>query len=370
MHQQRTAVSRFPTRFRIPVRHAGEFRAKWLIKTTEHTAMGSRLSIQLRISRAWPLLIAALLLASCSSSPRTRRHSDDEIRTGKNSTSRPVSLAYESTAAPAGIASALAGLAGRASSTSIEWRQMELALDGSRLVMARGTGPLCKDENCPYGLFARRSGAYEPLFLAMGSREPQVYSVGHLGYPGLTTTSVASEQELKVTRFQWDGATYSATSCRLVDRISSQSRGCDTFQSGDVPVLDSAPENLCLAVRRIVSTPPQNLRTSSVIARGFVIRSDEAAHVEGIKIRGDDEQRTAKAIARCLQSMGSPLQRAKRPASTDGLTTQGWFGVSGASRQSLSISTTSTYVPHWNFTLVSVGVFTSARPQSAGDRPG
>jgi hypothetical protein len=113
-----------------------------------------------------------------------------------------------------------------------------------------------------------------------------------------------------------------------------------------------------------------NLRTSSVISRGFVIRSDETAHVEGIKIRGDDEQKTAAAIAKCLQSMGAPLQRAKRAASTDSLTTQGWFGVSGASRQSLSISTTSTYVARWNFTLVSVGVFTPTRPQSAGDRPG
>lgn len=332
--------------------------------------MGSRPSIHLRASRALPLLIIALLLASCSSSPRATRQSNDEGRASKDATSRPMSMAYERTAAPAGIASALAGLAGRTSSTAIEWRQIEMASDGSRLIMARGTGPLCKAENCPYGLFAKRSVAYEPLFLAMSSREPQMPSVGPFDYPGLTSTLVASEQELRVTHFQWDGSTYSATSCRLVDRISSQSRPCDTFQSSDVPVLDSAPTNLCLQIRRIVSTSPVNLRTSSVITRGFVIRSDETAHIEGIKIRGDDEQKTATAIAKCLQSMGSTLQRAKRPATTDNLTTQGWFSKSGASRRSISVSTTSTYVAHWNFTLVSVGVFTSPRLPSAGVRPG
>lgn len=304
-----------------------------------------------------------LLLCACQSTavapipPNVGSAADDTARI--NARSKAV-LAPAPAAVVEQIA-ASAGLAPQQVAGLVEWREVDLAPLGPRVVMTRGRGPLCVDENCPLGVFAQVNGEYTPILLTRGEGEPHVWPSGHLGYPDLTVNTIESARDMRTTRFQWDGTAYDAASCRIQDRLGSTSRACEPAHASDVAVRAATPAALCSSMRRLIDRPAASARTRVVIEGAFVARSDAGAHVEVLKLRGAGDPKRMTAVMQCLRTRVGEWRDARVAGGTRDLPTRAWTATAVRTPTgSATVQVTSTPIKRLNYTLVSVGVF--ARP--------
>jgi hypothetical protein len=269
--------------------------------------------------------------------------------------------------APAAIVeqiAASAGLAPEQVAGLVEWREVDLAPLGPRVVMTRGRGTLCVDENCPLGVFAQVNGEYTSILQTRGEGEPHVWPSGHLGYPDLTVNTIESPRDMRITRFQWDGAAYDAASCRIQERLGSTSRACGPAHASDVAARSATPAALCGSMRRMIDTHRASARTRVVIEGAFVVRADAGAHVEVLKLRGAGDPQRLTAVVQCLRARVGKWRDARVAGGAQDLPTRGWIATEVPTPAgSATVQITSTPVKRLNYTLVSVGVF--ARPPIA-----
>jgi hypothetical protein len=313
--------------------------------------------------RVVAVLSLPLLLCACGSTalapvpPNVGSAADDTARI--NARSRAIVAP-----APAAIVeqvAASAGLAPQQVAGLVEWREADLAPLGPRVVMTRGRGPLCVDENCPLGVFAQVNGEYTPILLTRGEGEPRVWPSGHLGFPDLTVNTIESPRDMRITRFQWDGTGYDAASCRIQDRLGSASRACEPAHASDVAVRAATPAALCGSMRRMIDTHPAAARTRVVIEGAFVARADAGARVEVLKLRGAGDPQRITAVLQCLRTRVGTWRDARVAGGARNLATRAWTATAVRTPTGLAaVQVTSTPVKRLNYTLVSVGVF--ARP--------
>ena len=270
---------------------------------------------------------------------------------------------------PHSVAADIAQLSGRAGvnvQQRIELRELELAPGGPRVLLARGTGELCHQDNCPYGLYVREAGAHRPVLLTLSSTMVQVHPIGHLGYPDLSAMAIESSSEFRLRKYQWDGVAYAPVSCRFVNRLSRQSRNCVPTKPSDTSLLATPPAALCQQVRRMATSSPAKIGAVTMLQQAFLIRGDTQAHVEAFKLSGEAELRVLEPLVRCLRSGGVQLQRMERQAMTGSLTTAHWVSMDSGSSARPVVSMSSTYLPSEGYTLISFGVFANAAAGGLG----
>jgi hypothetical protein len=302
-------------------------------------------------ARRFGLLAAAvwlLLATACSNMPGQQATAGDDARRVRS----PV---------PARIVEDMARLSGRPAAElapQIELREVELAPKGARSLIASLGDRACPEMGCPFGVFASASGEYRPLLLIMGNAEPQVLPVAHLGYADMSASEVVSATELRLTRHQWDGWAYGPAACRLIDRITNAARACAPRFPSEATLVESLPSSQCGEAKAMVSAAPAQLRTRALLTSGFVVRSDELAHVEAIKVKGQMDADGPAILLRCLRESGADLKRVPPAAAASDLKTQQWASPAARLRWGkAAVSVTQTYVPRHAYTLVSVGVF-------------
>jgi len=255
-------------------------------------------------------------------------------------------------------------LAGR-----LELREIELAPQGPRAVIAGLRERVCPEIGCPFGVFADGSAGYRPLLLVTGNTEPQVAPIGHLGHADISVSEVVSTRELRITRYQWDGWAYAPATCRVIDRMTSTARACAPRQPSEASLMDSLPASQCGAVKAMVAAAPSVLRTQALMTGGFVVRSDESMHVEAVKVKGQMDGNGPVALLRCLREAGADLKRVPSVTVTGELKTQQWSSPNARLPWGpATVSVTQTYVPRLAYTVVSVGVF-GADPGKAAAPP-
>ncbi|MEK8029327.1 hypothetical protein AACH06_00725 [Ideonella sp. DXS29W] len=290
---------------------------------------------------------AAWLAAGCATAPPSTQGATSASGSGRPSLPTRVvdEIARLAGQSPAAIASALL------------LKEVELAPNGPRAWLVGLGDRGCPDVGCPFGVFAGPGTDHRPLLLVMSHAEPQFSPVGHLGYADVSVSEVASTRELRLTRYQWDGSSYGAAACRLVDRVSSEARPCAPRLPSEATLLDALPDG-CAGVKEMLAAPPSALRTQALLSGSFVVRSDESSHVEALKIKGMVDSNAVSPMLRCLRDAGADLKRGA--TSTAGaLKVQQWSAPAQTHWGRAAVLLTHTQVPRLAYTIVSVGVFTS-----------
>jgi hypothetical protein len=307
------------------------------------------------------VLLLLLLVSACASkrelpdATAAHDHSGDALPASPNAAQPPASVVEQ-------IASSV-GVDPQSAATLVRWREVDLAPNGPRVVLAVGRDTVCRADNCPMGVFAKEGEVFRALLLTKGQGEPRVWPIGHLGYPDLSVTAVATASELRLTRFQWDGTGYSIASCRIVDRITAARRNCVVNRASETSVTSAPAASTCSSMRRMVESHPSSLQAQQVLSDGFVLRADDTAHVEALKLPGSHEKGRVEALVQCLRTSAATLKRVAPLEHGEALATSVWSTPSVRTASgNVSIQLTSTPVHQMDYTLVSLGVFAAAAP--------
>lgn len=240
----------------------------------------------------------------------------------------------------------------------VAMQEMELAPSGPRVLMAAGTRELCREGNCPYGLFADEGATYRALLLTMASAPPKAQAVGRLGYPDISLTANDSPRELRVTQLQWDGRDYRSVSCRLITALSDASRACVPTRAEDAPVVSGPPLRYCVAMSRMIGREAVPSEGLTLLADAFEIRADADARVEGVRMEGRVPEADIEALVRCMRNAGAGFERLKAARWSPELASAGWVARNVKSRGgTVSAALSTTFVPTGDYTLISLAVF-------------
>ncbi len=271
----------------------------------------------------------------------------------------PVALAASPKAStPPAVTKALLGLleqGGPTPSGDITLREIELGPNGPRAVLAQGDGAMCRNGNCPTGLFDGSPGELRPVLVVMASAVPQVQPTTHLGRPDIGVTSIHSDKLLMVRRYQWNGERYAQARCTVVDRLDQATSPCPGNE-GELVTQPTA--TLCPSLRDFVRQARLQGDPVQPMDRAFVIRDDAQAQVQGWRLAGSHNARTLKPVLQCLREAGLALVPLGEPERHGDLKTMNW-GVDerrvGQRRQRFVLSITP--VPSQRHSVLSLGAF-------------
>jgi hypothetical protein len=97
---------------------------------------------------------------------------------------------------------------------SVTVRPIQLAADGSRQILVRGSGLcLCGAQNCGFWIYRRRGSETDLLLKGTGSTKVRTGASSAKGYRDIVSESHASAMETIVRTYRYDGRVYQLSRC-------------------------------------------------------------------------------------------------------------------------------------------------------------